>query len=229
MAGNNLQGQTYGEWTVIGPASPDRYGRRQWLCRCSCGKERIVPADNLRSGKSRSCGHKRPIRSNLAGLRFGRLTVLRPDHNRPSLHATLWRCLCDCGKETTVSATNLKSGHTTSCGCVRQEAQQSTAARVEGLKQSPLTGAYETNIRAKRFAISNGQQLWEVRNLSKFVRDHAELLGIEPGDHAAAVRTAKSLFDASYRHCKWHGWSVQRIEDIRQAEEGDDPNAQNKQ
>lgn len=32
-----------------------------------------------------------------------------------------WLCLCDCGKETIVSTTGLKSGHTKSCGCYQDE------------------------------------------------------------------------------------------------------------
>lgn len=216
MVKTDLQGQVFGEWTVIAPATPDKYGRKKWLCRCSCGKERVVSDDNLRSGKSRSCGHKKPIRSDLTGMRFGRLTVLRFDRYETRLHSAVWRCLCDCGNETSVSATNLKSGHTTSCGCALQAAQQSTETRVEALKRSPLTGAFETNIRAKCFALSNGRQSWDIRNLSKFVRDNAELFGITPGDRQEAARTAKALFDASYRHCRWHEWTVEKIEEIEE-------------
>lgn len=214
MAGrNDLQGRVFGKWTVIAPAAPDRYGRRQWLCRCSCGKERIVSASNLLGGKSKSCGHKQPNRTDLTGLRFGRLTVLRFDHYKASSHTSIWRCVCDCGKETVASTANLKSGHTTSCGCALLAAQQAPEIRVEALKKSPLTGAFETNMRAKCYAVSNGKQSWEIRNLSKFVRDNAELFGIMQGDRQEAERTAKALFDASYRHVKWHGWSIEEIAD----------------
>lgn len=30
-----------------------------------------------------------------------------------------WKCLCDCGTQTVVSLGNLRSGHTSSCGCMR--------------------------------------------------------------------------------------------------------------
>lgn len=33
----------------------------------------------------------------------------------------LWRCKCDCGKETVVGQTNLQSGKTKSCGCLQEK------------------------------------------------------------------------------------------------------------
>lgn len=51
-------GDRFGEWTVV--ALSDVRGTRQRrirrLCRCSCGTERMVFADALRSGISHSCG-----------------------------------------------------------------------------------------------------------------------------------------------------------------------------
>ncbi|MFN3585201.1 AP2 domain-containing protein [Phenylobacterium sp.] len=52
----------------------------------------------------------------LAGSRYGLLTVLEFAGNQGSVR--LWRCICDCGQERVVRQTNLRSGHTTSCGCV---------------------------------------------------------------------------------------------------------------
>ena len=49
----------------------------------------------------------------LTGRRFGILTV------KEYLGNGKWKCMCDCGKETTAFGTNLKRGHTTSCGCRR--------------------------------------------------------------------------------------------------------------
>lgn len=49
----------------------------------------------------------------LTGKRFGKLVVLE------YAGSGKWKCKCDCGKETTVISSNLKKGHTTSCGCAR--------------------------------------------------------------------------------------------------------------
>lgn len=54
----------------------------------------------------------------LTGKRFGRLTVARIAHD--SAKHTKWVCQCDCGNVVTVQAGNLKSGHTTSCGCAKR-------------------------------------------------------------------------------------------------------------
>lgn len=56
----------------------------------------------------------------LTGQQFGHLTVLEQadDNVLPSgLHEKMWRCSCDCGQETVVRGSFLRTGHTTSCGC----------------------------------------------------------------------------------------------------------------
>jgi hypothetical protein len=56
-AGIDLVGLTFGRWTVIS-VHPERHrnGRSRWRCRCSCGSERVVRVDSLRSGGTLSCG-----------------------------------------------------------------------------------------------------------------------------------------------------------------------------
>lgn len=52
------KGDVLGRWTVLDPAAGRRPGgRRQTLalCRCSCGAELLVLADNLLGGRSRGC------------------------------------------------------------------------------------------------------------------------------------------------------------------------------
>lgn len=53
----------------------------------------------------------------LVGRRYGMLTVLSRLENRSN--SVMWDCLCDCGKTSAVSGSNLKSGKTRSCGCQR--------------------------------------------------------------------------------------------------------------
>lgn len=55
----------------------------------------------------------------LAGLKFGRLTVLERAENKGK--DTMWCCACDCGNKTIVRATCLKNGTVRSCGCLRKE------------------------------------------------------------------------------------------------------------
>jgi hypothetical protein len=55
----------------------------------------------------------------MAGLRFGRLKVLKrarsAESGRPPV--AMWLCRCDCGTKTTVRGSSLRSGRTVSCGC----------------------------------------------------------------------------------------------------------------
>jgi len=52
----------------------------------------------------------------LTGRKFGRLVVIARAENTKSGEPR-WLCRCDCGREKAVQAGNLRSGHTTSCGC----------------------------------------------------------------------------------------------------------------
>lgn len=58
-------------------------------------------------------------RDDLTGKRFGRLLVLGFDGRTNSGNA-IWRVRCDCGVEFDARGTNLKSGNTRSCGCIRR-------------------------------------------------------------------------------------------------------------
>jgi hypothetical protein len=54
MGSIEVIGETYGRYIVIDKAPPSKYIK--YLCRCSCGTEKIVTKDNLQRGHSKSCG-----------------------------------------------------------------------------------------------------------------------------------------------------------------------------
>ena len=52
--------------------------------------------------------------------RFGNLTAIR-NTGRKDIHRNyIWLCQCDCGNFCEVVGNNLRTGHTKSCGCLRQ-------------------------------------------------------------------------------------------------------------
>ena len=53
----------------------------------------------------------------LMGQRFSRLIVLSQD-TKTRRNRVAWLCQCDCGKQATVTAYNLRGGNTKSCGCL---------------------------------------------------------------------------------------------------------------
>lgn len=53
----------------------------------------------------------------LTGQTFGKLTVLsRADNNKKN--RAMWKCVCECGRTSIVSGSNLLCGTTRSCGCL---------------------------------------------------------------------------------------------------------------
>lgn len=59
--------------------------------------------------------------NDLTGQRFGRLTVIK--RHTPKGQKVRWLCKCDCGNEKDISAYELTSGNTKSCGCLQAESR----------------------------------------------------------------------------------------------------------
>lgn len=64
-------GLRYGRLLVIEHKGRDGRGKHLWLCKCDCGNEKIVVADNLSSGKSKSCGCLKKEFLSKKGNQFG--------------------------------------------------------------------------------------------------------------------------------------------------------------
>ncbi len=123
----DLTGQRFGDLVVIRRAESVK-GKTMWLCRCDCGKEKVVAKQLLTSGIVTDCGCKKKERQHkkikdLAGKRFGRLIAIEPTERRDSKGSVFWKCRCDCGNETEVDENSLTSGNTVSCGCRKSEVQ----------------------------------------------------------------------------------------------------------
>jgi len=52
----DITGQVFSQWTVLSWAGSKGTAGQLWLCRCSCGTERIVIGSSLKKGVSKSCG-----------------------------------------------------------------------------------------------------------------------------------------------------------------------------
>ena len=74
-------------------------------------------------------GHSRK-KLELTGQHYGHLTVLGPAENIGT--RTAWHCRCDCGRETVVRTNRLRSGHTTSCGCLGPGAGLMSLTYIDG-------------------------------------------------------------------------------------------------
>lgn len=63
-------------------------------------------------------GYERSRYKDRTGQRFGMLVAMEAMEKR-SYGAVVWKCQCDCGKETLVAANHLVKGNTKSCGCLK--------------------------------------------------------------------------------------------------------------
>jgi len=114
--------------------------------RCDCGRTSRTRAIYLKNGHTRSCGclqrevrhAPRPRVVVAAGERFGRLTVVSvvQTHKRSSLLMH-----CDCGRQITMNASNVRRGLSTSCGCWKREFA-SLAATDHGWSHTPAHRAW---------------------------------------------------------------------------------------
>ena len=52
----DMIGKRFGRWKVLEEAARAKCGAVKYLCKCDCGKEKIVNGVSLRNGTSQSCG-----------------------------------------------------------------------------------------------------------------------------------------------------------------------------
>lgn len=152
----DLTNLRFGEWLVLRQATAEEKKNRSgayWLCKCSCGTERIVNGQSLRNKTSLSCGcktsyylslgHQDKNCIDITGNQYGELTVLGRDkieeekHNK---HDTYWRCKCSCGNEISVIKDSLMNGRTRSCGCLRKKVAASQMSKISASRFIDETG-----------------------------------------------------------------------------------------
>lgn len=115
----DLTGMSFGRLIAIAPTDQRVDRNVVWECLCKCGNQVFVSARNLTRGDTKSCGCISKEKSDITNQRFGQLVALHPDPSSPkSPHK--WICICDCGNTCSVRISNLKSGHTRSCGCLHE-------------------------------------------------------------------------------------------------------------
>lgn len=81
----------------------------------------------------------------ITGMKFGRLTVIKPIFLKHG--AVRWLCRCDCGEMITVKrAHNLTSGNTQSCGCLHKEqlAERNKSRAIHRAGKTRLYGVWRS-------------------------------------------------------------------------------------
>lgn len=114
-------GTRVGKLTVVESTEQRKAGYIVWKCRCTCGGEIFLDTRCLQRESVKDCGCGSavgPGQRDISGMRFGRLTAIRPTEERSRRGSMIWICKCDCGKETRAELGQLTAGYKKSCGCL---------------------------------------------------------------------------------------------------------------
>ncbi len=137
----DMTGQKCGKLTVLYESEKRK---KYWVCQCDCGNTKEYSDSYLRSGQVQSCGCDRKTRKqNLAGQRFGMLTVLHESEQQKDR----WICQCDCGNTKEYGESYLRYGKVQSCGCTRKRQKKGESAIFSnGIHYVASKSAYRASI-----------------------------------------------------------------------------------
>ena len=88
-------------------------------------------------------GQKGHNRIDMAGKKFGKLSVIKFSHNNKGAY---WICICDCGIFKTVWGKVLRNGNTKSCGCSKHSHLEKGEAGLNRLFASYKKGALDRDL-----------------------------------------------------------------------------------
>lgn len=108
---DDLTDKVFGEWTSLYRVDNDKNNNVRWLCKCSCGTEKVVDKYSLVNGRTKSCGCLRNIYIEDGSI-FGRWKVL---HKVEDKHDSAYLCRCECGSEYIVKGSTLTLGKSKGC------------------------------------------------------------------------------------------------------------------
>lgn len=112
-----------------------------------------------------------------SGTRFGKLAVIsetRGTIDSRGYNQRHFQCLCDCGKTTRVSLCHLRSGHTTSCGCLNKKHGNASGKKTREYQAWCAMHARCKNPKHPAFASYGGRGICvsdEWNDFSVFLRD----------------------------------------------------------
>jgi hypothetical protein len=155
-------------------------------------------------------------RRDLTGIKFGRLTAIKPIAVIRPKGIVIWACSCECGGYTEIKLGALISGNTKSCGCITRERLRSGVnRRTHGLTHSSEYKAWDSmryrcaNPKHKSYALYGGRGItvcdrWQV-SFDNFYAD----MGPKPSaKHSLDRIDVNGNYEPG--NCRWATWSEQR-------------------
>ena len=125
----------------------------------------------------------------ITGQKFGRLTVIKRIYPNTKFRLINWLCKCDCGKEKIVKGTDLRSGNTKSCGCLKLELARGPYGR-SSLRALIKSYKRHAKDRSLKFELTEGQ-------FSEITKKDCHYCGAEPNNISKRKR--------SYGHYVYNG------------------------
>lgn len=163
-------------------------------CLCDCGNYTIVRKGELRENGTKSCGCLSLIKpvEDISGKKYNKLTTISKVEGK----GNLWNCICECGNDAIVSAKNLKSGGTKTCGCSRVAWSESQTCDLTGMEFGRLTVIQKSN---------RGGRWWDCMcscGNTKTVRNYSLTTGATASCGCLRKETAGSNVKTFYRNLR---------------------------
>ena len=117
---------------------------------------------------------------NITSQVFNRLTVIEIAKEKTTPGHIWWRCRCQCGKEVVLASSQIRSGFTKSCGCLRKEKGRDMLFR-HGMKNSREYSAWVHmlgrcfNPRNGKFPLYGGRGIKVCERWQKFENFYSDI------------------------------------------------------
>ena len=185
-------GHKYGKYTVISLAYTSSNYKPYWLCRCACGREKIIYGWKLRNNLFTDChcGNKIDIsKDGHEGEDYGNWHIIGFSHYSGKKY--YYNCVCKCGTNRQVDIDSLLRGTSKSCGCV---SGYKISDYIKVKKKKPYTEAAMLAVFSSY--IKNASKKGNIFSLTvdefkNIINQNCYYCGVSPSTHKKLVRMGK--------------------------------------
>lgn len=197
----------------------------KWEAQCDCGNNIVVLSKTFNNRKScLQCSIIRRgegRRKDIAKQKFGRLIPIKQS-GKGRGGSIMWRCLCDCGAIKNICSIDLTTGHTKSCGCLKEDVNKIGANYKHGMEKTQFYSKWKgmlnrcRNRQDKTFIRYGANGIHVCSRWDEFTnfRDDMYSSYIEHVKLHGEKNTTLDRIDNSLgynrENCRWATWEVQR-------------------